>query len=251
MTYSHERFKIEVYMICFLTSRMDDPKKDKLNTANSFLRDLRKCFPFCCKGLCICSNPNDWNTTDYYAGIMKGWFEKARLRFESFKVLDGRNYNLAKSLIEESDLIILSGGHVHTKNDFFQLINLRNLLKNYKGIIVGISAGSMNSADTVYSQPEEEGEAIDPTYKRFLTGLNLTKTMLLPHYQDIKNNTLDGFRVFEDIAYSDSIGKTFYAIPDGSYLYIDLKKEELRGEAYMIKDGILTQISKKGEVVKL
>ena len=42
----------------------------------------------------------------------------------------------------------------------------------------------MNSADIVYSQPEEEGEAVDPAYQRFLTGLNLTKTNLLPHYQE-------------------------------------------------------------------
>lgn len=29
----------------------------------------------------------------------------------------------------------------------------------------------MNCADTVYAQPEEPGEAVDPDYQRFIPGL--------------------------------------------------------------------------------
>ena len=91
----------------------------------------------------------------------------------------------------------------------------------------------------------------DPDYQRFIKGLNLTKTMLLPHYQEIKDDTLDGLRLFDDIACPDSTGKTFYAIPDGSYLFITDEKEEIRGEAYMIKDGVISQISSCGDTVSL
>jgi len=31
----------------------------------------------------------------------------------------------------------------------------------------------MNCADTVYAQPEEPGEAVDPDYQRFIPGLGL------------------------------------------------------------------------------
>ena len=99
--------------------------------------------------------------------------------------------------------------------------------------------------------PEEEGEAIDPEYQRFLTGLDLTKINLLPHYQENKDDVLDGLRIYEDIACPDSIGKTFYAIPDGSYLFIDAVKEELRGEAYMVKDGVISQVSSCGDVLPI
>ena len=109
----------------------------------------------------------------------------------------------------------------------------------------------MNSADTVYSQPELEGEALDPEYEKFLPGLGLTETNLLPHYQDCRDEVLDGLRVFEDITYPDSMGRTFCAIPDGSYLFIKDGREELRGEAYMIRDGVLTQISENGGSVEL
>ena len=237
-------------MICFLTSRTDIPTGE-LDPANGFIEEMRRCFPNPCRALDICSDPDGWESMDYYSGLIRTSFEDAGFRFENFRTLDSRNEEQAAELVRDSNLIILSGGHVPTQNAFFRKIGLRELMKDYDGIVVGISAGSMNSADVVYSQPEEEGEAVDPDYRRFLTGLNLTKVMLLPHYQDEKDVVLDGLRVFEDVAYPDSMGRTFYAIPDGSYLYIDSGWEELRGEAYMIRDGVLTQVAVNGGTVRL
>lgn len=236
-------------MICFLTSRMDVPETGELNTANHFIDELRLHFPNPCRGLYICSDPDGWNKTDYYASITKKMLEDSGLPFERFYTLDSRNEDVAEDLVRESNLLILSGGHVPTQNMFFGKIGLRNVLKNFDGVVIGISAGSMNSADVVYSQPEKDGEALDPAYQRFLTGLNLTKTNLLPHYQEVKDDVLDGLRIFEDIASPDSIGRTFYAISDGSYLFIHAGNEELRGEAYIVRDGIIRQISSHGEVV--
>ena len=137
------------------------------------------------------------------------------------------------------------------RTSFFAQISLRDLLRSYDKIVMGISAGSMNSADVVYAQPELEGEAIDAGYQRFLTGLDLTKTMILPHYQMIKDNILDGMRIIEDITYPDSQGRKFYALTDGSYLYIDNGQEEICGEAYLIADGKTTQISALGETAAI
>ena len=238
-------------MICFLTSRVDLPDTGTLNPANHLINELRLRFPNPCRALHICSNPDDWDKTDYYAAHIKKMFEDGGFIFERFYTLDSRNENLATKLVRESNLLILAGGHVPTQNLFFNKIGLRSLLKDFDGIVIGMSAGSMNSADIVYSQPEEEGEAIDPEYQRFLTGLGLTKINLLPHYQKNKDDVLDGLRIYEDIACSDSIGKTFYAIPDGSYLFIDTGKEELRGEAYMVKDGVISKVSSRGDVLPI
>ena len=238
-------------MICFLTSRTDMPETGRLNPANHFVDELRRCFPRSCRALFICSDPDSRETTDLYAGVLKKRFEDAGFAFQSFHTLDGRNEAQAAELIGGSDLLIFAGGHVPTQNRFFQKIRLRALLLDYPGIVIGNSAGSMNSADTVYAQPELEGEAADPNYQRFLPGLGLTKTMLLPHYQRVKDDVLDGLRVFEDITYPDSMGKTFYAIPDGSWLLIEAGREELRGEAYRIRDGGITRISAAGETVLL
>ena len=60
-------------------------------------------------------------------------------------------------------------------------------------------------------------------------------------------------RLMEDIVYPDSAGKTFYAIVDGSYLYLDTdaRREEICGEAFVIENGALTPLSAAGGVVPL
>ena len=107
---------------------------------------------------------------------------------------------------------------------------------------MGISAGTMNCARVVYAQPELPGEAADPGYKRFIPGLGLTEYNLLPHFNAVKNDVLDGMRLIEDIAFADSMGRTFYAITDGSYLLQTEDMAEIRGEAYMIRDGAITKV---------
>ena len=109
----------------------------------------------------------------------------------------------------------------------------------------------MNSADIVYAQPEEAGEAIDPSYEKFMKGLGLTQTNILPHYQNVKDDILDGMRLFEDITYGDSYGHSFYAIPDGSYLYIEDEEEVLYGEAWLIRDGTIELFCKENETVRM
>ena len=238
-------------MISFLTSQLNPEGTGALNPANGFIDELRRCFPSSIRALDICSSPDAWEITDFYAGITWGYFEDAGFPIELYQVLDSRNEDRAAELIKSSNLIILDGGHVPTQNRFFQRIGLRELMAGYGGVVVGISAGSMNAADLVYAQPEEAGEAVDPAYQRFLPGLGLTKVNLLPHYDRVKDDVLDGLRLFEDITCPDSRGRTFYAIPDGSYLFIEGGRTELRGEAYRIRDGRISQISRDGQTVFL
>lgn len=113
------------------------------------------------------------------------------------------------------------------------------------------SAGSMNCADVVYAQPEEEGESVEPGYERFLPGLGLTDMNILPHYQQVKDNILDGARLYEDITFADSLGKEFFALVDGSYLYQDEDCAVLFGEAYRIRNGIMEWLTKENECWEL
>ena len=237
-------------MICFLTSQTVAPETGDLNPANGFIDELRLCFPDPCRALFICSNPAGWAETDYYAALSRAEYARAGFQIAELRTLDSRNAEQAAALVRESNLLILAGGHVPTQNRFFRQIRLRALLQGFDGVLIGVSAGSMNSAELVYAQPELEGEAVDPAYQRFLPGLGLTKTMLLPHYQKVKDDWLDGLRLFADITCPDSMGISFYAIPDGSYLLICSSREELRGEAYRIRDGRIAQISKCGETIR-
>ena len=208
-------------MICFLTSSPCFPDNPALNTANGFADAIVRALPDPCRALFIASSPDDPERTDLFAGHMRHTFALAGIEFEDYTVLDDRNAEDAPSLLRAAQLLILAGGHVPTQNRFFQRLGLRALLQDFDGVILGISAGTMNAADTVYAQPELPGEATDPNYRKFLPGLGLTQIMVCPHYQMVKDDVLDGLRLFEDITCADSMGREFYALPDGSYLYIE------------------------------
>ncbi len=239
-------------MILFLTSSPCVPNADRalLNPANGFIDRLKAALPEHPKCLFVCSDPEAPDFTDRVAGEMTNAFEEAGIEFLEVCTLDPRNDEAAQSLIWGSDLIILAGGHVPTQNRYFRELGLGELLENYQGVLMGISAGTMNCADTVYLQPEEPGES-DPEFQRFAPGLGLTDTQVLPHYQQVKDYTLDGLRLFEDITYADSEGNCFLAMVDGSYIYNDGAGELLFGEAYTIQDGVLEQISQENDVTVL
>ena len=109
----------------------------------------------------------------------------------------------------------------------------------------------MNCADTVYAGPDLEGEAVDPNYERWITGLGITDINIFPHMQSLRGTYLDGLRLIEDITYDDSVGHDILALNDGSYIIVDGGKTTLYGEAYMIRDRRQTQLCHDGESVSL
>lgn len=239
-------------MIAFLTSSPCVYGADRaiLNPENHFLDNLFAVLPEHPACLFVASSPDSPDQTDHFAEEMAEAFREAGMEFGDFAVLDRRNQEDARLLVWESDFVILAGGHVPTQNVFFQEIGLREILENYQGVLMGISAGSMNAADRVYIQPEEEGES-DPNFPRFAQGLGLTNVNILPHYQQVKDYILDGKRLFEDITFADSMGECFLVLVDGSYVLADGTQQLLFGEAYTIRDGVMEQIAGPGDVTVL
>ena len=238
-------------MTYFLTSSSCLPDSPALNPANGFVDELRKALPSPCRALFVASDPDNTERTGRFAESIRTGFELVGFRFSDYQVLDRRNAEQCAALVAGADLLILSGGHVPTQNRFFQDIGLQGHLAGYDGVVMGISAGTMNCEDLVYAPPEEEGEAIDPGYQRFFPGLGLTKAMVFPHFQETRYEMVDGLPTLESSLLPDSMGRKIYAIVDGSFILGKDGREELRGEAYLIQDGALTQISHEGEVISL
>lgn len=239
-------------MIAFITSSpfREDVDRPMFSNENGFMdRMAASLLPYP-KCLYICSSPDRHDLNCRFGADVFMAFANMGIHFSAYRVLDGSNADRAEELVRKSDLIVLAGGHVPTQNDFFQKIGLARLLRNFPGVVMGISAGSMNSAAIVYAQPEEQGES-RMDFVRFRPGLGLTKVQILPHYQKCKDDILDGKRLFEDITYADSRDNTFYALPDFSYIVDDGKRVVLYGEGYRLQDGVMTQIAKNGEQVML
>ena len=239
-------------MIIFITSSpfIDGADRAILSDANGFIDRIREVLPPNPRALFITSDPENRDMTCRFAAETTAAFAEADMAFRAYHILDGYNAEDAGALIADSDIILLSGGHVPTQNAFFNDIGLRELMEDYDGVVVGISAGSMNCADVVYVQPEEEGES-DPDFERFAPGLGLTDVNILPHYQKVKDNLLDGRRLYEDITFADSYGHMFFILPDGSYFYQDDECLLLCGLAYRLCDGVLEVLTLDGEVLDM
>ncbi|MBP3684370.1 MAG: Type 1 glutamine amidotransferase-like domain-containing protein [Oscillospiraceae bacterium] len=239
-------------MNCFITSSpfIDGAPRAILSERNGFIDRIRSALPENPKVVFICADPRDHRGICEFASITSAAFAEVGIHFSGYEVLDGTNANRAYNLITHCDFIVLSGGHVPTQNAFFRKIRLRHLLKLFRGTVMGISAGSMDMADTVYVQPEEPGESA-PNFKRFSPGLGLTSVNILPHYQKAKDYMLDGKRLYEDVTFADSMGHEFFALPDNSYFYQDQHGLLLCGEGYRLKNGILEQLTVDDSVLNM
>jgi len=207
-----------------------DPANGLVEELFSFWRDNSRC-------LLISAFPDEYTVNDRMRADVERIFRETGLSLEGMDLCDRRNGAEIISQLSKYTMVILGGGHVPTEKAFFDEIGLRDALHEWDGIVMGISAGSMNCADVVYAQPEMSGEAVDPSYQKFIRGLGLTDINVLPHYQAVKDDWVDGLRLMEDITYPDSFGKTFYAIVDGSYVLQTENRKEIRGEAYRNQDG--------------
>ena len=239
-------------MKLFITSSpfVDGADRAIMDPQNGLIKRLKQALPPYCRCLYICSSPDRRDLNCTYGADVFQIFAEVGMAFSHYAVLDGDNFYEAKKLVGESDLIVLAGGHVPTQNAFFHRIHLRELLQDYNGVLLGISAGSMNMAETVYAQPEEPGESV-PEYERFIPGLGLTDINILPHYQKVRDYKVDGLRLFEDITFPDSMGRNFFALPDGSYIYQDEQQKLLCGMGYLLRNGVMTQLTENGETLDL
>lgn len=240
-------------MTLFITSSpfIDGADRAILSNANEFVDRIRAALPRNPRVTFVCSNPDDHSGTCEFAAITTAAFAEVGIHFSGYQVLDAGSAAHAYGMIMHSDFVVLSGGHVPTQNAFFRKIRLRHILQKFQGVVMGISAGSMNMAETVYVQPEEPGESIDPNYRRFAPGLALTQVNICPHFQKVRHTILDGKRLFEDITFGDSIGRQFFALPDNSYFYQDETGLLLCGKAWRIQNGILELLTREEEVLDM
>ena len=239
-----------------------DPSNGLVDELKHYWREDSHC-------LLISAFPDEYSVNDRMRADFERIFRETGLSLECMDLCDRRNRREPVSKLSRYDMVILGGGHVPTEKAFFDEIELRDALHgvndlegntqngdssdghSWDGIVMGISAGSMNCADVVYAQPEMPGEAVDPSYQKFIRGLGLTDVNVLPHYQAVKNDWIDGMRLMEDITYPDSVGRTFYAIVDGSFVLQTEGRKEIRGEAYRISDGRIEKVCERGGVLRL
>ena len=163
-------------------------------------------------------------------------------------VIDDRFKGNIKKQLLSADVIFLAGGHVPTQNNYFKQIGLKEILQNYDGIVIGQSAGSMNSASIVYCQPEYEEELLNKNFQKRLTGLGLTDIMLMPHMNRAKIDTLLGKTTYQ-LCLEDSFDFPHYGIEDGGFIEIVNGVATAYGKTVFIKNGFETVLCENGQKI--
>lgn len=242
-------------MAFILTSRLGTHRHNKdgsrtpikIRNKNKILTNIKKNLRAKNRLVWVCNNPDDTIENDIRSNLI---FKSFDLTFkkESFKekiVLDSRNKSNTKEILESADIIILSGGKCLCQQNFFNEIHLKNILKNFKGVVIGTSAGTMNLCKTVANFPEEPADLEEP---RWFEGLGFCDEIIIPHF-DGKTKTyqipLDEIDIVNDYILPMSKEKDFLGIPNDSYLLIDAEgNEKLYGKCYKISKGEVTRIKK-------
>lgn len=165
--------------------------------------------------------------------------------------VDYSNCDNLEGILENADIVFLSGGSLPIQNKFFKDSNLKKYINNYKGIIVAQSAGSMNCAEKVYICPETLDEVNDSSFIREDNGLGLTDLNIIPHYNSNKELKIGDLRFYEDIIYPDTFKFKLYLLSDGAYIYINDEDITIYGECYMYDNGIKTQLCSEGKNLKI
>lgn len=164
--------------------------------------------------------------TDGYFKFFLNMFEEKGIYFDKACVVDGRmTAQEAQTIVEASDVIWLSGGDTPTQFTYLQKYGLDKVIKQHNGIVIGMSAGSINLADIAICTLSC-GHDQQQIYK----GLGCVRISVEPHF--IKSEVSDELLEL-------SKKHVIYGLCDNSIIVCTENKIEFYGEIYKIKNGII------------
>lgn len=235
-------------MTIFLTSIVPFYKKGifgikrpvKLDNTNNFSDNLVSSLKNTNRFVMIANDPEAFLENDKRAKMMKKSFAKTGIKFKETIVLDKRKQDKAKDIVSGADLVVLCGGECLRELKFFESINLAELLSDFKGVIIGISAGAMNLGKIVANFPEDEMGKDEP---RWLEGLGLYSGILIPHFDGVFYQFELEFDTVQEYILPMSEWHDFVAIPNLSYILINENGEKIYGDAFKISKRFVTKIN--------
>jgi len=233
-------------MKLFLASNIGGVKKEngkkipvKIFEDNNFFKNMKESIKEYNKFVIIASDPDNYERNDEFLRLDVNALALSKLYFKENVVLDNRNKDDIDNVLNNSSLIFLSGGDAFQQNMFFNDINLKKYIKKSDACIIGISAGSINSAKIVFNSPECEKDLNNPA---ILEGLDLTTINIEPHFDCDNPN-----KIQMDSIIKESNNRIIYGLPDKSYIF----NNKIYGKCYRIYKGNIELISNDDEIVDI
>lgn len=183
----------------------------------------------------IPTNFENMEKVNGYANIDVSWFKEIGINLNGITVL---NDTMTKEemfiSIENADIIFLMGGDTLKQNDFLMKNDLKPIIKTFKKVVIGISAGAINLSNiSLCSKDEEDGVEKTITYE----GIGRINYTIEPHF-DIDNKIF-----LQNELYPLSEKMTIYGLPNNTGVRISNKNFEiLYGDFYKISNNEVEKI---------
>lgn len=183
----------------------------------------------------IPANFENMEKVNGYANIDVSWFKEIGINLNGITVLnDTMTKEKMFRSIENADIIFLMGGDTLKQNDFLMKNDLKPIIKTFKKVVIGISAGAINLSNiSLCSKDEEDGVEKTITYE----GIGRINYTIEPHF-DIDNKIL-----LQNELYPLSEKMTIYGLPNNTGVrIIDNNFEILYGDFYKISNNEVEKI---------
>ncbi len=128
---------------------------------------------------------------------------------------------LIKEKMAESNLVYFTGGLVSALVERIQKADIANILRNYSGVIVGRSAGTLALCKRGIVTGRKSKKM------RIFNGLALTDLTVKVHYRPLHEKLLNSLSLQQDI----------YAIPSRSAIIVEKEKLTYIGKVYLFSKG--------------
>ena len=171
----------------------------------------------------IPANFENMEKVNGYANIDVSWFKEIGINLNGITVL---NDTMTKEemfrSIENADIIFLMSGDILKQNEFLEKNDLKPIIKTFKKVVIGISAGAINLSNiSLCSKDEEDGVEKTITYE----GIGRINYTIEPHF-DIDNKIF-----LQNELYPLSEKMTIYGLPNNTGVrIIDSNFEILYGD---------------------
>lgn len=228
-----------------LTSYIHSREKDELgnrypvviHNANGILDEIRQRLTGYKRVVFVANDPEDTVENDEKGKMFFRSLEMSDMKFEEGVILDSRSKTASRDILLHSELIILSGGKILKQNAFFREIGMREILAECEGVIVGISAGTMNLCETVFNFPEEVADINDI---KWIEGLGFYDKIIVPHFDCRRHRYLlecEDFDITNDYILPFSKTKDLLGLGNDSFVVIDGDKKKIVGDYVVIHNG--------------
>ena len=168
--------------------------------------------------------------TDKYFQRFLGMFPACSIEFSDAVVVDGRmTREEAQTAVKAADVVWLSGGDTPTQYTYFEKYGLIDVLRAHEGIVIGMSAGAINMAETAVCTV-----ACGHDRQYMYPALGLVPFSVEPHLNDF--GVMEEHRVLSET-------RVIYGLCDEAAIVFEGETVKYIGDVFKIAGGAAGQIS--------